>query len=52
LDPRSGYGSPNRKLYGKTKRANNNNYSSKDVKKMSIMEIKKLLFLNGNLKFD
>jgi UDP-N-acetylglucosamine 4,6-dehydratase/5-epimerase len=52
LDPGSGYAIPGGKSYRLSKRAKVGGYSSKDVKKMPVAAIKKLLVSNGDLKFD
>lgn len=52
LDPGSGYEFPSGKSYGRGKKAKIGDYSSKDVKKMPVAAIKKLLLLNSDLKFD
>jgi hypothetical protein len=52
LDPASGYEFPDGKPYKSSKRAKVGDYSSKDVKKMPVAAIKKLLVSNGDLKFD
>jgi FlaA1/EpsC-like NDP-sugar epimerase len=52
LDPDSGYVSTGAKSYGRSKRAKVGDYSSKDVKKMPVVAIKKLLISNNDLNFD
>jgi FlaA1/EpsC-like NDP-sugar epimerase len=52
LDPGSGYKLPADSFYPHSRRAKFDEYSSKDVNKMSVSAIKELLLLNNNLKFD
>jgi len=52
LDPNSGYGSFDRSWYKQGKRAKIGDYSSKDIKKMPISTIKKLLLSSRDLSFD
>lgn len=52
LDPGSGYKFSEENSYPKNKKAKVGDYSSGDIKKMSVTEIKKLLLSNNDLKFD
>ncbi len=52
LNPGSGYDFPDGKSYKSSKRAKIGDYSSKDVKKMSVPAIKKILLSSVDLKFD
>ncbi len=52
LDPSFGYEFSKANSYGKSKRAKISEYSSEKIKKMSLSEIKKILLLNKDLKFD
>jgi FlaA1/EpsC-like NDP-sugar epimerase len=53
LNPGSGYESLNKNLnaYPKSKKARRGDYSSKEAKKMSVSEIKKLLITNDDLRW-
>ena len=52
LDPGSGYEFSEDNIYPENKRAKIGDYSSENVKKMSVAEIKNLLLSNSDLKFD
>ena len=51
LDPESGYKFPENSYPG-AKKVKPGEYSSKNVKKLTVKEIKELLLSNGDLKFD
>lgn len=52
LDPKSGYELPKKNYYYNNKKAKIGDYSSQDVKKMSVTAIKKLLLSNSDLRFN